>query len=71
MKALFHFLLQAVRIILMIFSLFFLLTGSRELLEWYHGFPFIYTGINLSLAWLCWTIFLGINTIINNSRIKD
>ena len=55
----------------MIFALLFLLTGSRELLEWHYGFPFIYTFINLSLSWLCWTVFLGINTFINNSRIKD
>jgi hypothetical protein len=71
MKPFFHFLLQTIRIILLIFALFFLLTGSRELLEWRYGFPFIYTFINLSLSWLCWTIFLGMNTYINNSPIKD
>jgi hypothetical protein len=71
MKLLFHLILQSIRIILMIFALFFLLTGSRELLEWHYGFPFIYILINLSLSWLCWTVFLGINTFINNSRIND
>ena len=71
MRPLFHYILQTIRIILLIFALFFLLTGSRELLEWHRGFPFIYAFINLSLAWLCWTIFLGINTLTNNSRIKD